>query len=63
MRNRILQGNLVQDECDDNKVYEFLSILKNKIKTNITYQYSQITKEEWISMVKWSKKKSSLSIF
>ena len=52
MRNRILQGDLTQDECDDNEVYEFLSILKKQNQINTEYQYSPITKEEQISMVK-----------
>ena len=63
MRNKILQGDLKWDEYNDNKVYKFLSILKRQNQTNITYQYSQITKEEWISVVKKSKKKSLSSIF
>ena len=37
MRNRILQGKLSLDECDDNEVYEFLMLLKRQNQVSVVY--------------------------
>jgi len=62
VRNKILRGRLVESDCDNKDVFEFLKLLKNPTQCNQP-SFKPITEEEWIREVKRSKKRSSSSIF
>ena len=61
-RDKILNGTLQRSECDDERVHEFLKLLKVPRGQNRN-RIKEITEEEWISVVKRSKKRSASSIF
>ena len=63
IRNRVLNGEIEEHECDDRRVFEFLKLLKKQSNdTSINIQ-SKITLEKWNNVVKQSKKRSASSIF
>ena len=63
VRNRILAEELDRSECDNQNVYNFLTLLKrlNNLLSTIIIQL--INEEEWEAVVRASKKQSALSIF
>ena len=64
IRNKILKGSLRREECNDDDVYEFMSLLKRKGGyVEGSNQMAAITEEEWIRTVKKAKKKSASSVF
>ena len=62
MRNKILSGRLVQEDCDNEEVFKFLKLLKNP-QQSARPSFKPISEENWIKEVRRSKKLSSLSIF
>jgi len=58
-----LKGELKWEDCDSKDVYEFLSLLKQLKNIRYTNQFNTINIEEWRTMVKRSKKRSTLSIY
>ena len=61
-RDKILAGQLTPEDCDNEEVFEFLSLLKNPQQNNKP-PYEPITEDKWIEEVKRSKKASVSSIF
>ena len=63
IRDKILTGNLEQDDYINEEVFRFLNLLKksNEISGNI--EFESINIEEWKNIVKSSKKCSALSIY
>ena len=62
IRDKILQGRLVEEDCDNREVFEFLQLLKNPLQC-AKPSFEPITAEDWIREVKRAKKKSTSSIF
>ena len=60
-RNKIIRGTLSRNECDDDRVYDFLKLLK--VPRHRRHQHKEMTCEDWIKVVKRSKKRSASSIF
>ena len=61
IQNKILDGTLHCEDYDNQDLYKFLILLK---KDNQKLRPSElITKEEWVQVVKKSKRLSTLSIF
>jgi len=63
MRNKILDGTINENECDDERIYQFLKLLKRQQREEWNINENEITKEKWIKVVKQSKKRSASSIF
>jgi len=62
IRNKILAGMLKAEDCDNNNIFKFLSLLKQVQLKDMTI-YLLITVEEWRTAVKRAKKQSTSSIF
>ena len=62
MRDKILQGRLVEEDCDNQEVYDFLKLLKNPGQS-CKPSFEPIIEEDWIREVRRSKKQSASSIF
>ena len=62
VRNKILRRRLVESDCDNKEVFEFLKLLKNPTQCNKP-SFKPITEDECTREVKKSKKRSSSSIF
>lgn len=60
VRDKILDGRLSESECDDERVYEFLKLLK---QPNRRISQKVISIAEWEKVVRKSKKRSASSIF
>ena len=59
-----MKGSLRREECNDDDVYEFISLLKRKGGyVEGSNQMVAITEEEWIRTIKKAKKKSASSVF
>ena len=64
MRDKILNGQLERSDCDSDKVYKFLKLLKRpNNNTNSSRSIEYVTAKDWEREVKRSKKNSILSIF
>ena len=63
IRDRILKGELEVEECDDEDVYSFLTLLKQPQGRNHTAELEEISELEWESVVTKVKRKSASSIF
>ena len=61
-RNKILEGKLRRDDCDNEQVYQFLKLLKVPERQRCQCN-KVITEENQIKVVKQSKKRSASSIF
>jgi len=62
MRNKILRGQLREEDYNNKEVFEFLKLLVNQNQRNEP-AFKPITEEDWIREVKRSKKRSTSSIF
>lgn len=62
VREKILNGTLYAQDCDNREVLEFLTLLKNPNREDTT-TFKPITDEDWVREVKRSKKASTSSIF
>ena len=63
IRDKLLRGRLQRDECSNNDVFEFLSLLQWNNAISYETSYKPITKEEWQFVVRKAKRQSNLSIF
>ena len=63
IRNKILSGTLRRDECDDERVYRFLKLLKQDGRSEYRRNRSEICDQDWIRVVRKSKRSSASSIF
>jgi len=63
VRDRILKGDLTREECDHENIFEFLKLLKQTSRIRRNRNNDEITAEQWIKVVKQSKRKSASSIF
>ena len=63
IRDKILKGELKEQDTDDRNIYEFMKLLKKNQHAPNTTQFKPITLEEWKTVVKRSKKKSVSSVF
>ena len=63
IRDKILNGTLDREECDDYRVCRFLCLLKRPSDKAYSQQRREITFQDWIKVVKKSKKRSASSIF
>ena len=63
VRDKIINGNLEVDECDDGDVYKFLELLKTQRNGENNENGAEISREEWERVVTKAKKKSASSIF
>ena len=61
MRNRILKGEIIKNECDSDEVYKFLKLLYNPFFADRYFE--PITKDEWVRVVKAAKKASTSLIY
>ena len=62
VRDKILQGRLVESDCDNPEVFEFLSLLKNPSQCSKP-SFQPITADDWEREVRRSKKQSVSSVF
>ena len=62
IRDKILEGRLRRDECDEERVYQFLQLLKVPERQRLQ-RTKETMEEDWIKVVKRSKKRSASSIF
>jgi hypothetical protein len=63
IRNKIINGTLERSECDDERVYKFLKLLKRSSSKQYNQNQREINIQDWIRVVKSSKRKSASSIF
>ena len=63
IRNKILNGTLRREECDDERVFKFLKLLKQDGRREYQRQRRQICEHDLIKVVKKSKRSSASSIF
>jgi len=63
VRDKVLKGELEEQECDDARVFEFLKLLKQQNNTERQSIELKVTMENWTKTVKQSKKRSASSIF
>ena len=61
MRDKILEGRLRKEECGDERVFEFIKLLK--VPIGFRQHYKEILITDWEKVVKRSKKQSTSSIF
>ena len=47
IRNKILRGQLREDECDNKEVFKFLKLLTNYNQSNVP-AFEPIIEEDWI---------------
>jgi len=50
MRNKILKGKIIWEDCNSDKVFDFLKLLYNPMFAD--RQFEAITKDEWVKAVK-----------
>ena len=63
IRDKILNGTLRRDECDDERVYQLLKLLHQNGKDHYNRNQKIITGNDWVKVVKKSKRRSASSIF
>jgi len=65
IRDDILDRKLEPNECDQNQVFQFLSLLQQpqNIRRQENRRYREISQEQWIREVKRAKKQSVSSVF
>ena len=63
VRNRILKGQLRREDCDDEDVFEFLSLLKQLENWEQKNEFQLISEEEQVESMKRAEKRSASSIF
>jgi len=63
VRDKILNGTLQREECDDDNVYEFLKLLHQNRRNNYRRCRKEINDHDWEKVVKQSKRNSASSIF
>ena len=61
VRDKILEGRLRKEECDDERVFEFMKLLK--VPIGFRQHHKEILIADWEKVVKRSKKQSASSIF
>ena len=52
VRDRMLKGQLNREECDDEKVHEFLKLLKRPTEDRRDQEEKIITEKDWIKVIK-----------
>ena len=62
MRDRVLNGEINEGDCEDERAYQFLRLLKRQSRVSWNND-SGVTKERWSKVVKDSKKRSASLIF
>ena len=63
IRDKILNGTLRRDECDDENVYQLLKLLHQNGRNDYRRHPREINKQDWMRVVKQSKRSSASSIF
>jgi hypothetical protein len=63
VRNKILNGELEVEDCDDVDVYDMLKLLKRTNQNSHEDNWRDINELEWETVVRKSKRKSASSIF
>ena len=63
MQDKLLRGDLLLEEWQSNKVYQFLSLLQTKDRELTTSCFEPINEEEWKNVALKAKKRSASSIF
>ena len=63
MRDKILDGKLEPQDCDNIEVYQFLKLLISNQTNHSNRIFQPITIEDWSKEVSKAKKKSASSIF
>ena len=63
IRDKILNGTLQREECDNERVYRLLKLLHQNSKSYYNRNPIKITIDDWTKVVKQSKKRSASSIF
>ena len=63
IRDKILNRTLRREECDDERVYRLLKLLNQNGRDQYNRYRKVITTEDWVKVVKKSKKRSASSIF
>ena len=58
IRDKILSGELNREDCDEESVCKFLSLVKRRTATQIDNK-KELTEEEFITVVKQSKPRST----
>ena len=60
-----MDGKLEPNECDQNQVFQFLSLLQQpqNIRRQENRRYQEISQEQWIREVNRAKKQSVSSVF
>jgi len=63
IRDKILNGSLKVEECDNEDLYSFLTLLKRRGEVRSSEIGDEISELEWEQVVTKSKRKSALSVF
>jgi len=63
IRNRVLKGQLRREDCNNEDMFKFLSLLEQPENWEQKNEFQLISGEEWVESVKRVKKRSALSIF
>lgn len=64
MRNKIIDENLNEEDCDHKEVHNFLKLLaRNLLNYRENKDFQSIMEEDWTREVKREKKRSKSSIF
>ena len=63
MRDKILNGTLRRDDCDDERVCHLLKLLHQNRKDHCDKHEKIITGNDWVKVAKKSKQRSASSMF
>ena len=63
IRDKILNGTLSEDDCDDERVFRFLKLLKQNGRSEYRRDRREISNQDLIKVVRKSKRSSASSIF
>ena len=64
IRDKILNGTLQREECDDQDIYDFINLLKKRGEySEGSNKMENIISDEWTKTVKKAKKRSASSVF
>ena len=62
-RNKVLNGDMHKEDCDDERMCRFLKLLKVPVRRSSQQIRVEITKEQWKKIAMQSKNRSASSMF
>ena len=63
VRDKMLNGNLQREDCDNEKVFRFMKLLQQHSRQTQQQHKKRLREHDWIQVVKKSKRNSASSVF